>query len=481
MDNNIENSNNENSFSTNPRGKIMQNLHFIALSTALLAFLLCLFMWFSPKGFGLESVNTAVQTISLVLQLFVMMSTSVQTSNIFVNECKGNKKKVSIKTKWKLAMCIIAGLLSIVTLLWLFLFQKPPFIQYYEARIPPVKSVEELEAEISQESSMELFNKKDIDAEVYPFLANEWFNEYSIPHNVFDFFEVTGILDPATNETYQRANSVILNSPQSIILDLKLSYADVITNENNRYINLYNEYHMNGNMGIDQAIVDYTTMIDNLNRAKTWSLNDPKAAGVDIDLLVLIARNYKEKAYLLAARGDSADKTAAVENYISAIKEYAMIYRMCIREDQEQKLSDYNILYWIAVIYHNIGDISFNGLSSRLGSFVSADSFFGEHIGYGANAHFEMYARYYSAMSSHKTIVIVKSQYKTLPIDLKYYLVDAYENYKNVKDSAELTSDERSNAKQALKLIANDCLAYLDIYPEEENNGIMKSREYYEN
>ena len=248
-------------------------------------------------------------------------------------------------------------------------------------------------------------------------------------------------------------------------------------------------------IGIDEIIKKYKRFINGLEAARDWSNKKENADGVDPILVLLIARNYGEIAYYDARNGKVDDSVA---HNIKAILEYSRFYRMCRREKRNDFIGAYNPLYWIASTYRNMGDVQYRAgkLTYRLGSFVTADSFFTKHSEhfndiknsnyseYDYNKRLEEYSRYYSAMSSHNVFIIVSADATAngnkLPKELKYYLNDAFINYKNLYESPiYLSKDEQKYIDLAIDQIINACLQYLDDNPEEEGGDIMLNREEY--
>lgn len=321
----------------------------------------------------------------------------------------------------------------------------------------------------------------------YPLLSSDDISHVLLEAlRFFDYIVDSNLLNGDIYPTYSKGNAQILVATNAIIPDNEKNYGKVVADINREYELLMEQYHLRpqkSNKMHTDAIETYGHMLKRQEDARAWSIEF--ADGVDFDLQSLIARNYKQRGDIYYKRGDLTDLISAINDYKQAIIEYAMLYRMCNNEGYPEKIDIYRIPYWVAAIYHNIGDILFENdyIHFRLGSYTTANTFFSASETLISNKRLVDYSIYYSAMARHKIYIEISkraTEHSKMPRELKHYLHEAYESYISIKDSIYLESAEKNYIRDtALQQVADACLAYLTDYPDEENGDIMQLRSYY--
>lgn len=340
--------------------------------------------------------------------------------------------------------------------------------------ISSMNTVAEIDPTISVKSPLDKLENPDNTNEENDSDANEVFNDgklssihddnnqldYDIGDEVkksvdlMHFFENTKMLDK-DQITYDQVSITKLNTQEVYIKEYNMSYGSLVSNMNRKYTNLQSMYWERKEIDVSVAIKEYDYMIERLEAAKKQSII--KADGVDYALLSLIARDYKELAFLKIQRGNSDDKESIESDSAKAISAYAALYRMIVKNGREEELlPEYNPTYWIGAVYHTLGDYENNEIFIQLGEFVTAKSFFNKQSEVESYNKFSDYAKYYTAISSHKAYLLAKSDGYTPADMLEQLLTYAYDNYNAIKDSSNLNWSETKMATDAIKLLSRE-------------------------
>ena len=303
---------------------------------------------------------------------------------------------------------------------------------------------------------------------IHPFLS-----EYELvnPNKIHTLFKESGLLNEKL-QTLPLADNNILN-------DLKSDDTYWINTQrwkepykNDLNVLLSNKELSKDEARLSEAIDLYYEMNQDFMEAKDWSMNN--AGGVCPNLLAMIARNHAERAHLLARRNTGYDAEIALEEYVDAINTYALLYRTLIENDMEETVQYYNIYFWLASAYHNMGNLLLRNFPHTLGNYASASSFFKEeYSSQPRNSEmrtYRAYSIYFSALTSHKICnMYVKDNPNDLPRELKYYLRNARNNYFNSIENIELREVARDNAEESYEKINQIIERYLDQFQEERS------------
>jgi hypothetical protein len=327
--------------------------------------------------------------------------------------------------------------------------------------------------------------------QIYPLIYYEGFqnieillrNNYTV--SVFDLLS-SGLLTWNENNTFYPNPDRMVLREGTVIQGIGLSYTRATTELNSAYNEqralARDSMNRRGSVleaelrNLDTLIYNYERFILHRTWMRDWSIEN--AGGVCMDLMILLARDHMEVARLYARRNEGNDKMLAIDNFIAAIFEYSQVYRMSIRADRAELITDRNILYWIASAYFNLGHVQRddNDLMYRLGSFTTADLFFEESIHLRLTPFFEAHARYFNAIACHNVIsffMIRREQdNEPLPMELRYYIKEAFMNYSLLRSTPYLGEEmhwtTRDHIIHALNGFGRYVEAYLQDHPEQE-------------
>jgi hypothetical protein len=278
---------------------------------------------------------------------------------------------------------------------------------------------------------------------------------------IFDFFEKQGILNCrntklTTRSTFSASESDFLNGGE---------FADKIEKAN-----AIEETQSDEELSLDDNIRLYVQKIElresalkftdeHLRRSNSPSATVPR-------LLVLLAKDYRELGILYAKRGDDGDRNLACRFYAQSVLCYAELYRMFTLEGTPEKIHDNNIIYWIAGLYHHLGDLTSTVSHYRIDEFGTATAMQEEYRKDDTERDFSDYSIYFSAIASHKLIIEFEKT-GDIPVDLAEYFESAINNYLYSRDS-NIKPVYRDDAKSALKWLKTQCGSFVELYPEKQ-------------
>jgi hypothetical protein len=276
---------------------------------------------------------------------------------------------------------------------------------------------------------------------------------------IFDFFEKQGILNYentllATRSIFYQSEAYLLNGGE---------YADK-TREANEI-----EKHWDKNAPLREKIEKYIQKIGLREAALKFTdaqLSRPNSPPATVPaLLMLLAKDYLELGMLYAKRANDGDRNLACQFYAQSVLCYAELYRMFMIEGEPEKVQSNDILYWIASLYHHLGDLTSTVSHYRIDEYGTATAL-QEEYGTGDAEKYSDYSRYFSAITSHKLIIeFEKNAY--VPVELAEYFESAINNYLFVRDS-DIKAAYKDDAVHALKWLKSQCESFVALYPEKQ-------------